>query len=240
MPHRDQDRSGQAVKGGIIIAKTKMEGLITAERIPSAYLVSIYDTERKQMLWNRADRNIEPSAYEHSSPVASPASTLRATTVNLVARDDRDLGDEADSSSAHADASTAADESSTTTRKRDQAEVTRSDADQQAEQPPSRVRRLFTSANTEPFTGDCPVCMTEYVSTCQGSWCAPFAAMGPCPWMNPASSAQPAIPDAGAKDAEAQRVWNLRRHQHELAASHHRRARCKASRGHWPAWTYFA
>lgn len=155
---------GQAVKGGIIIAKTKMEGLITAERIPSAYLVSIYDTERKQMLWNRADSNIEPYAYEHSSPVASPASTPRATTVNLVARDDRDLGDEPDASSAHAEASTAADESSTTARKRDQAEVTRSEADQQTEQPPSRVRRVFTSANTEPFTGDCPVCMTEYVS----------------------------------------------------------------------------
>ena len=42
--------------------------------------------------------------------------------------------------------------------------MTRSEADQQTEQPPSRVRRVFTSANTEPFTGDCPVCMTEYVS----------------------------------------------------------------------------
>ena len=76
---------GQAVRGGIIIAKTKMEGLIAAERSPSAYLVSFYDTERKQMLWNRADSNIEPSAYEHSSPVASPVSTPRAASVNLVA-----------------------------------------------------------------------------------------------------------------------------------------------------------
>ena len=38
----------QAVKGGIIIAKTKMEGLITSERVPSACMVSIYDTEKKQ------------------------------------------------------------------------------------------------------------------------------------------------------------------------------------------------
>ena len=68
------------MKGGIIIAKTRIEGLIAAERIPSAYLVSIYDTEPKQMLWNRTDSDIEPSAYEHSSPVASPASTPRATT----------------------------------------------------------------------------------------------------------------------------------------------------------------
>ena len=42
--------------------------------------------------------------------------------------------------------------------------MTRSEADQQAEQPPSRARRVFQSANTEPFTGDCRVCMTEYVS----------------------------------------------------------------------------
>ena len=43
---------GQAVKG-----------LITAEKIPSAYLVSIYDTERKQMLRNRADSHIELRAH---------------------------------------------------------------------------------------------------------------------------------------------------------------------------------
>ena len=40
----------QAVKGGIMIAKTKMDGLITSERVPSAYIVSIYDTEKKRML----------------------------------------------------------------------------------------------------------------------------------------------------------------------------------------------
>ena len=36
----------QAVKSGIIISKTKMDGVNTAERIPSAFLVSIYVTVR--------------------------------------------------------------------------------------------------------------------------------------------------------------------------------------------------
>ena len=142
----------QAVKSGIIIAKTKMEGLITSEGVPSAYIVSIYDTEKKQMLWNRADSNIEPSVYDQSAPAASTSSP-KAASVTLVARDDRDLGDEADASSGRPDASATADGSAiSTTRKRDQAEVSRSAADEQAEQPPSRVRRAFISANTEPYT----------------------------------------------------------------------------------------
>ena len=79
----------QAVKGGIIIAKIKMEGLITSERVPSAYIVSIYDTEKKQMLWNRADSNIEPSVYDQSAPAASTSKPLlslwlQEMTENLV------------------------------------------------------------------------------------------------------------------------------------------------------------
>ena len=129
------------------MAKIKMDGLITSERVPSAYYVSIYDTEKKKMLWNRAGSNIEPSVCDHSAP--SP----KAASVTLVARDDRDLGDEADASPGRPDASAAADDSATsTTRKRDQAEVSRSAADEQAEQPPSWVRRALISANTEPYT----------------------------------------------------------------------------------------
>ena len=78
------------------------------------YLVSIYDTERKQMLWNRADSNIEPSVYDQSAPAAS-SSSPKAASVTLVARDDRDLGDEADASSGRPDASAAADDSATFT-----------------------------------------------------------------------------------------------------------------------------
>ena len=148
---------GQAVKAGIIVAKTKMDGLITAERVPSAFLISIYDTEKKQMLWNRADSNIVPSAYEpqDQDPSDAAATSPRPSSVNLVARDDRDLGDD-DTSSAHADASTAAEGSNMASRKRES-------TDPAASQPPSRVRRVVV-ANTEPFTGDCPVCMTDYVS----------------------------------------------------------------------------
>ena len=64
---------------------------------PSAYIVSIYDTEKKQMLWN------EPSVYDQSAPAVSTSSP-KAASVTLVARDDRDLGDEADASSGRPDA----------------------------------------------------------------------------------------------------------------------------------------
>ena len=116
------------------------------------------------MLWNRADSNIEPSVYDQSAPATS-SSSPKAASVTLVARDDRDLGDEADASSGRPDASAAADDSATSTsRKRDQAEVSRSAAEEQANQPPSQARRAYISASTDPFTGDCPVCMVEYVS----------------------------------------------------------------------------
>ena len=69
------------------------------------------------MLWNRADSNT--SVYGQSAPAASTSSP-KAASVTLVARDDRDLGDEADASSGRPDASAAADDSATsTTRKRD-------------------------------------------------------------------------------------------------------------------------
>ena len=118
----------------------------TSGRVPSAYIVSIDDTEKKQMLWNRADSNIEPSVYDQSAPAASTSSP-KAASVTLVARDDRDLGDEADASSGRPDASAAADDSATSTaRKRDQAEVSRSAADEQAEQPPSRLNPVLVIA----------------------------------------------------------------------------------------------
>ena len=98
------------------------------------------------MLWNRADSNIEPSVYDQSAPAASTSSP-KAASVTLVARDDRDLGDEADASSGRPDASAAADDSATSTaRKRDQAEVSRSAADEQAEQPPSRLNPVLVIA----------------------------------------------------------------------------------------------
>ena len=113
------------------------------------------------MLWNRADSSIEPSAYDSSAPAAS-SSSPKAAAVTLTARDDRDLGDENDTGSGRPDSSAA--DSASTAKKRDQGEVSRSVGEEQANQPPSRVRCAVISSNTEPFTGDCPVCMVEYVS----------------------------------------------------------------------------
>ena len=126
-----------------------MDGLI-AERANSQcfLLVSVHDTEKDQMLWNRADSNIEPSAYDPSAAASA------AAKVTLTARDDGDLGDENDASSGRPGAS--ADDSASAASKRDQAEVTRTANEEKANQPPPRVRRAFISASTEPFTGDCP------------------------------------------------------------------------------------
>ena len=84
------------------------------------------------MLWNRADSNIEPSAYDSSAPAAS-SSSPKAAAVTLTARDGRDLGDENDVSSGRPDAS--ADDSASAARKRDQAEVTQSADEETASQP---------------------------------------------------------------------------------------------------------
>ena len=110
----------QAVKSSIIVSRTKMGGLITAENAFPAPLwrasMTRRYTEKKQMLWNRADSNIEPSAYDSSAPAAS-SSSPKAAAVTLTARDGRDLGDENDVSSGRPDAS--ADDSASTARKRD-------------------------------------------------------------------------------------------------------------------------
>ena len=37
----------QAVRSGIIISRTKMDGLICSEKIPPAFIVSVYGTEKK-------------------------------------------------------------------------------------------------------------------------------------------------------------------------------------------------
>ena len=48
----------QAVQGGVIFGRTEMDGIITSERIPSQYIVSI--TEDDKVLWSRAESNLEP------------------------------------------------------------------------------------------------------------------------------------------------------------------------------------
>ena len=55
-----------------------------SEQIPSQFIISVYDTNADTMLWSRASSNLDKSSWQQSS------------SVNLVARDDRDLGDEPD------------------------------------------------------------------------------------------------------------------------------------------------
>ena len=75
----------QAVMAGVIFSKSSMDGLMTAEKIPSQFVISVYDTTSEIMLWNRASSNLDASTWNETTP-----------SVSLVARDDRDLGDEPD------------------------------------------------------------------------------------------------------------------------------------------------
>ena len=60
----------QAVEGGVIFRRSAMDGIMTAERIPSQYIISITADDR--MLWNRAESNLEPSTWERAAdPVTS-------------------------------------------------------------------------------------------------------------------------------------------------------------------------
>lgn len=70
---------GQAVEAGVVFSKLSMEGLMTSERIPSQFSVSM---KVDKMLWNRTDSNIEPSAWKFGD--ASGAAGV------VIARDDRD------------------------------------------------------------------------------------------------------------------------------------------------------
>ena len=74
----------QAVAAGVIFSKSSMDGIMCSEQIPSQFVISVYDTNADTMLWSRATSNLDSSSWQQSS------------SVNLVARDDRDLGDEPD------------------------------------------------------------------------------------------------------------------------------------------------
>ena len=78
----------QAVQAGVIFSKPPMDRLMTAEKVPSQVNVSVYDTMSDTMLWSRAGSNLGSSSWTETTPA-----------VNLVAREDRDLGDEEDATS---------------------------------------------------------------------------------------------------------------------------------------------
>eukprot|EP00435_Cladocopium_sp_Y103_P018085 s3504_g4.t1 len=139
----------QAVEAGSVWFRTKTDGILTPEQVPSQFIISAYDTEKKQMLWTRAESNLAPESWQGTS-----ASGGQATSVNLVSREDRDLGDE-DKRSA---------------RKREE-----EDDAARAEQPPARVRRVYIKpSHNEPFLGTCPLCQVEYVSGQQVCHCCGF------------------------------------------------------------------
>ena len=46
----------QAVAAGVIFSKSAMDGIMTAEQIPSQFVSSVYHTTTDTMLWNRASR----------------------------------------------------------------------------------------------------------------------------------------------------------------------------------------
>ena len=115
-----------------------MDGIMTAEQIPSQFIVSVYDTQTDTMLWSRASSSLDSSSWQQSS------------SINLVARDDRDLGDEpTDDEPAAATSSGQPDASLDDSRKRG-----RGQPDRESQPPASRARRVFLDVQQkEPFTG---------------------------------------------------------------------------------------
>ena len=140
----------QAVQGGVIFGRTEMDGIITSERlrIPSQYIVSIAEDDK--VLWSRAESNLEHSAWQAPVESSSPTSGVRLTP-----RDDNDPSNDVamdDTSTGRPDAQSTADANQADDRVRN-------------DQPPSRVRRVYVAPrNAEPFTGECPLCLVEFVS----------------------------------------------------------------------------
>ena len=133
----------QAVQAGIIFSRTEMDGLITSERIPPQFIVSI--AEDTKTLWTRAESNLEPDTWQGAGQAEASASK-----VELKARDDaqesRDIRMEGDTSSGQPDA--------------------HGDVPMQSDdRPHARARRVYVAPKyCEPFTGECPLCQVEYVS----------------------------------------------------------------------------
>ena len=133
----------QAVQAGIIFSRTEMDGLMTSERIPPQFIVSI--AEDTKTLWTRAESNLEPNTWQGAGQAEASASK-----VELKARDDtqesRDIQMEGDTSSGQPDA--------------------HGDVPMQSDDKPhARARRVYVAPKyCEPFTGECPLCQVEYVS----------------------------------------------------------------------------
>lgn len=141
----------QAVKSGVIMTRSSMDGISGSERIPSQFVISVYDTEADQLLWTRANSNLSPDDWLN----AATSPSAGGNPVSLVARDDRDPNDDADDEEVPSPPAQDPDEEGSKKRSRTH----------QGKQPPSQVRRVYLKPQQkEPFTGNCPLCMVEYVS----------------------------------------------------------------------------
>ena len=139
----------QAVEGGVIFSRTEMDGILTSERIPPQYIISISEDNIK-VIWSRAESNLEPSTWTGAEASSSPTSKK----VQLTARDDSrpSHDDQMDDTSTGQPDARSADDDVTNNR-------------MQVDQPPARVRRVYVAPKyCEPFTGECPLCLVEYVS----------------------------------------------------------------------------
>ena len=138
----------QAVEGGVIFSRTEMDGILSSERIPPQYIISI--SEDGKVIWSRAESNLEPSTWTGAEASSSPTSKK----VQLTARDDSkpSQDDPMDDTSTGQPVARPADDDATT-------------GPMQVDQPPARVRRVYVAPKyCEPFTGECPLCLVEYVS----------------------------------------------------------------------------
>ena len=130
---------------GVIFSRTEMDGILCSERIPPQFLVSI--SEEGQVLWSRAESNLEPSSWTGAESASAP----KSKAVTLTARDDANDDPMDDTSTGRPDAKSTDDDAAT--------------APMQVDQPPARTRRVYIAPKyCEPFMGSCPLCQVEYVS----------------------------------------------------------------------------
>ena len=119
----------QAVQGGVIFSRTEMDGILTSEKVPPQYIISI--AEDNKVIWSRAESNLEPTTWTGAEASTSPTSGVR-----LVARDDakpsHDDQMDDDTGTGQPDARSAQDD-------------TTADDRMQVDQPPTRVRRVYLS-----------------------------------------------------------------------------------------------
>ena len=71
----------QTVQGGVIFSRTEMDGILSSEKVPPQYIISI--SEDNKVIWSRAESNLEPSTWTSAEEAKSPKAK-----VQLMPRDD--------------------------------------------------------------------------------------------------------------------------------------------------------